>query len=489
MVVAVNPNFSKTKPAWAKLFEQPAVPFSLTKLEVLSGAVPTHLRGRLFRNGPGRMTRGGDHGVGLRQRVGHWFDGDGAILGIYFTADGVQAQYRYVETEYFQAESAADKILYPGYGTIAPGKIWQRWGKPAKNAANTSVLPLGDRLLALWEGGQPHALDLETLETLGENSLGLNKSDTFSAHYKADPITRDIYNFGVAFGKEATFHIYKFDAQANLLKRGQFPFQGLPLVHDFALAGDYLIFSICPVRLQPFPALLGLKSVSEALQWQPELGTEIAIVNRHTLELVSRSTNDPWFQWHFTNGFVNDHGEIELELVRFPDFASNQQFVEIPHGQIKTYTKGTLWHYRIDPQTAKILEMYERGDRQSCEFPVTLDSQTGQKWDKTFMGIHRQETDIGHEIINGIASFDQNTQKLTIANLAQDHYPSEPIPVQNPENPDQTWVLTVIFNAPDNQSELRIYDGDRLDADPLCILALPEIIAPSFHGKWQPTTS
>ena len=68
MVTVSNPNYSETKPAWAKLFEQPAEPFPLTRLEVLSGSVPNHLRGRLFRNGPGRMTRGDE-------QMGHWFDG------------------------------------------------------------------------------------------------------------------------------------------------------------------------------------------------------------------------------------------------------------------------------------------------------------------------------------------------------------------------------------------------------------------------------
>ncbi|WP_041765810.1 carotenoid oxygenase family protein [[Leptolyngbya] sp. PCC 7376] len=478
MVAAPNQNLAVTKPAWSKLFEQPAEPFALTNLDVLAGSVPKNLRGTLFRNGPGQLTRGDD-------RMGHWFDGDGVILGVYFTDEGVKAQYRYVETQYFQEESAADKLLYPNYGTVAPGKVWQRWGKPAKNSANTSVLPLGDRLLALWEGGKPHALDVATLETLGEETLGLAKNDTFSAHHKIDPVTGEIYNFGTVFGKDATFQVYKFDNQAKLLKRGQFTVKGLPLTHDFVLAGDYLIFSICPVRLQPFPALFGLKSVSDCLQWQPELGTEIIILNRHTLEIVSCSKNDPWFQWHFTNGFVNEYDEIELEMVRFNDFASNQQFVEIPRGSIQTYTKGTLWHYRIDPKTAKILDSFQVGDR-SCEFPITLDSQTGQHWDKTFIGIHRDESDIGHELINGIACVDQKTKEYTVADLGAGHYPSEPIPVQNPDNPKQTWILTVVFNAPANRSELRIYDGDRLSDKPICILALPKIIPPSFHGKWQP---
>ncbi|MEB3224482.1 MAG: carotenoid oxygenase family protein, partial [Synechococcus sp.] len=368
MVAASNfPNTSLT-PAWSQLFTQPAQPFPLTSLQVLKGKVPSELRGALFRNGPGRLTRG-------NEAMGHWFDGDGAILGVYFTETGVQAQYRYVETPYLQEETAAGKLLHPNYGTLAPGKIWQRWGKPAKNSANTSVLPLGDRLLALWEAGKPYGLDCQTLETLGEVDLGFaHRSDTFSAHHKIQPETGEIYNFGVTFGPQATFQLYRCNPRGKISQQRQFSvpdLKGLPLVHDFVLAGDYLIFCIPPVRLQMVPALLGLKTVSDALQWRPELGTTVVIVDRHTLKPISFSQQDAWFQWHFTNGYVNDQGEIVLEMVRFPDFASNLQFVEIPQGKIQTYTKGTLWRYRLEPETAKVIEAYEICDR-SCEFPITL---------------------------------------------------------------------------------------------------------------------
>jgi all-trans-8'-apo-beta-carotenal 15,15'-oxygenase len=467
--------------AWSTLFAQPAKPFPLTEIPVLQGKVPENLRGRLFRNGPGRLSRGD-------RQMGHWFDGDGGILGIYFTESGVKAQYRYVETPYFLEEEAANQLLYSGYGTLAPEKIWQRWGKPVKNAANTSVLPLGDRLLTLWEGGKPYALDAETLATLGEETLGLNKTDTFSAHHKIQPDTGEIYNFGVTFGKDAVFQLYKCAPSGKVKQRYSFTipnFSGLPLVHDFVLAGDYVIFCVCPVRLQMLPVLLTTKSFSDTLQWRPELGTDIVICDRHSLQPISFSKQEAWFQWHFTNGCVNDQGEILLEMVRYPDFASNQQFVEIPQGKIQTKTKGTLWQYRLNPQTAEVLESFELCDY-GCEFPTVHDANTGKTWDQTFMGIYRQTSDIGHELINAIASFDQKSQQLTIADMGANHYPSEPIPVQNPENPDQTWILTVIFNAPAHRSELRIYDGDRLNDDPICILELPEIIPASFHGKWQP---
>ena len=182
---------SKTsaKKSWAKALAIPAAEFPLTQLSVKTGKIPDGLRGTLYRNGPARLQRGG-------MSAGHWFDGDGAILAVNFTDAGATAVYRYVQTAGYQAEEKADKFLYSNYGMTAPGPALLRWTKPVKNAANTSVLALPDRLLALWEGGPPHSLDLQTLETQGTDNLGsLDSGFAYSAHCKRDPISGDIFNF------------------------------------------------------------------------------------------------------------------------------------------------------------------------------------------------------------------------------------------------------------------------------------------------------
>ena len=170
-----------TKKAWSKAVENPGIEFPLTPLVTLEGKVPEELQGSLYRNGPGRLNRGGIP-------VGHWFDGDGAILAVHFRGGKVNATYRYVQTSGYQAETRADQFLYPNYGLKLAGPIWNNWGKKPKHSANTSVLALPDRLLALWEGDNPYSLDLETLETKGLDNLGggLEKNQAYSAHPKID---------------------------------------------------------------------------------------------------------------------------------------------------------------------------------------------------------------------------------------------------------------------------------------------------------------
>jgi len=67
-----------------------------------------------------------------------------------FTDAGATGVYRYVQTDGYK-EAAAGQLLYGNYGMTAPGPIWNQWLKPINNVANTSVLALPDKLLALWE--------------------------------------------------------------------------------------------------------------------------------------------------------------------------------------------------------------------------------------------------------------------------------------------------------------------------------------------------
>ena len=191
--------------AWKQAITEPGEEFPPTPLPVLEGKIPLGLRGTLYRIGPGRLSRGGI-------QVGHWFDGDGAILRVHFGDDGATGLYRYVQTKGYQHEVAAGKLLYGNYGMIAPGRFWNHFLRPLKNVANTAVIALPDKLLALWEGGKPHALDLETLETKGIDNLGaLEGGLTYSAHPKRDPQTGEIFNFGITGKfKEGYNHLAEF---------------------------------------------------------------------------------------------------------------------------------------------------------------------------------------------------------------------------------------------------------------------------------------
>ena len=474
-MVTITPSTHK---AWSRAITTTATEFDSTSLPIISGAIPSGLRGSLYRNGPARLERNG-------QRMGHWFDGDGAILGVHFTEKGATGMYRFVQTAAYQAEEAAGKLLFSNYGMTSPRPIWERFGKDYKNAANTSVIALPDRLLALWEGGKPHAIDLESLQTIGLDDLsGLGKNLSYSAHPKREEQTGEIYNFGVSYGKNGVIHVYRSDRTGKIQQQAAIALDGLPLIHDFVLAGKYLVFFVSPVRTNPLLLLAQLKSFSDCLTWQPQLGTQVIVIDRDTLEVVSRNEAEPWYQWHFGNGYVDNSGTVVVDLVRFEDFQSNQYLKEVATGQTQTSGKGTLWQLRLDPQSGKVTQMQQMVDR-GCEFPSVAPHEVGQASRFTYLAVHRSDADISQEFFGAIARFDYQTGNLMVSDLGDNCYPMEPIYAPDPQNPEKGWILTVVFDGNRSSSEVWVFDSDRFD-EPVCRLALPSVIPMGFHGTWKP---
>jgi len=105
-----------------------------------------------------------------------------------------------------------NKFIYRGvFGTQKNGGILNNaLDLKFKNIANTHVIKLGDEILALWEAAGPHAMDPDSLDTIGLTSLRgvLKPNEAFSAHPKTDlnsnVSSELLVTFGVQTGPKST---------------------------------------------------------------------------------------------------------------------------------------------------------------------------------------------------------------------------------------------------------------------------------------------
>ena len=334
-------------------------------------------------------------------------------------------------------------------------------------------------------GGAPHVLDLDSLATIGTDNLGSDLTPlVYSAHPKVDPISGHIYNFGISIGAQPKLNLYQSDRSGKIIKTSQTKLPRLTTVHDFLMVGKYLVFCINPIEIQPLPILLQLASYSESIRWKPELGTQIMVFDREDLSLVNNFTTEPWYQWHFGNGFVDTNGNLVCDLVRYPDFGTNEFFREVASGETHTEAIGTLWQLVIDPSVGKLVNSEQLCDR-SCEFPLVKSSQVGKEWRYTYLAVHKLGTILSQEIVGTIGRFDRHTSTLTTADLDSHLYPTEPIHVVDKFDASKGWIVTVIYDGERHQSEVWIYDCDKLDESPVCRLGLPSVVPMSFHGTWN----
>ena len=257
------------------------------RVDEVDGSVPATLRGTLFRNGSGRNDLAG-------QWFAHWFDGDGMISKIRFDETGIHYRNRYVATANYRDESKTGRIVHRGFGKMRPyGVLGNAFRQPA-NVSNTSVVMQGERLLSLWEGGPPTALDPATLDTHGiEDFRGVLKA--FSAHPKIDPDTGELFNFGIDYGAKTTLTPYKLDR--GVLTR--LPPVVLPypvMNHDFVLTARYMVFCLGPILLHPLRFVLGFKSFDRALHWEGSKPTQILLVPRDGVGEARWIETDAFFQ-------------------------------------------------------------------------------------------------------------------------------------------------------------------------------------------------
>ena len=202
---AASPAYDRSD--WDSSFRNVSEELTDVPLVATRGTIPAELNGTLYRNGPGRLERGGHW-------VHHPFDGDGMITALRFTAGGALLTNRFVRTEGWLAEEKAGTYLYRGvFGTPKPGgPLANAFDLPLKNIANTHVVRLGDQLLALWEASSPHALDPLSLETRGLSLMDgvLKPGEAFSAHPRFDPGHHGaprMVTFGVKAGPRSTVRL------------------------------------------------------------------------------------------------------------------------------------------------------------------------------------------------------------------------------------------------------------------------------------------
>jgi all-trans-8'-apo-beta-carotenal 15,15'-oxygenase len=450
------------------------------RIEEIDGRVPPWLRGTLFRNGSGRNDLGGTW-------FPHWFDGDGMISAIRFDDDGVRYFNRYVRTDNYVDETREGRIVHRGFGKMRPGGLLANAFRLPANVSNTSLVRHAEKLLSLWEGGPPFALDANTLETLGIEDFG-GRVSAFSAHPKVDPRTGELFNFGIDYGAKTRLTVYRIDPAGRLTS---FPPIALPypvMNHDFVLTQHHLVFCLGPILVHPLKMLLGFASFDGALQWDGGRPTQILLVPRDGAAAPRWIETDPFFQFHFANGFEED-GAVVVDMTRYPNYL-------VIGDALRNYWRSdwaaqgmaSLVRLRIDLGTGRVdSRVFNTGT--ANEFP-RIDP-------RRVAGRHRYAY-----IANNPAGHDQGLQQLLTridldsgATISHDFrplgYPGEPVFIPSGERSeeDDGCVVTLVYDAAAQRTDIVGLDGRDLAARPLFVARLRHHVPFSLHGHFVPASS
>ncbi|RAV09345.1 carotenoid oxygenase [Mycolicibacterium sp. GF69] len=478
-------------------------------VDEITGSLPANLVGTLYRNGSGRWNIGST-------MVKSVFDADGMVSAFVLDGRGVRFRNKFVRTKHYLRSTEAGQPLDRGFSSQRPGGPLANALRLPANTANTNVMVNADRLLALWEGGRPHELGLDTLETYGLSSLGgvlKGPVGAYSAHYTHDPIADTKVNFGFdpyiprldlrwalrdARGAErrrrlrellaeavprVRLRVYETDARGVTRYVRSVPLPGLAIVHDMALTQRYAIFVVSPMRINPW-ALTGYASFWDSMQFEKDLPSYFVLAPRNGGPVRIVET-DAFFHWHFTNAY-EDGGDVVVELPRFA-----------PHtwSGVKNYTA----HVRSDiaqiggaePADAVVLTRFRitaagRVTREpladfGCEFPQIDQRRSTVRHDFSYVAVQEPDRFGGQ----GIARVDHRTGAAQMY-CQEDNVLVEPTFVARPGGTaeDDGWVLTVGYDEIRHRSRLMVFDAAHIDEGPTAEAWLPFHIPMSYHGTF-----
>lgn len=434
------------------------------------GSVPAGLRGVLYRNGPGHWE---DHrGRPLR----HLFDGDGMVSRFAIDERGVHYRNRYVRTRHYRGKGSTRHL-----GTPSPGGRLANLAAPAPpNLANTNVVRHAGRLLALWEGGPPHELDPDTLETLGPRRFGgrLRWLGSYSAHPNLCPATGTLYNFGVEIVPAPHLRVYATSAAGRLRHRASVRLPYPAMVHDFAITDRHLVFLVSPIVPDLLPVITARSTIGQALRYRPDKGSVVITIDRGTG--ATRTVEcDPVLQFHLSNAF--EHGtDLVIDAITYRDG-------EILSGIADFHTR-TL--DRAPSQFTRFTVTGTRVGREAlsdtpCEFPRHHPGHEGRPHRYSYVASR-----------HALGSFYDGITKLDLERGREDVFVAqepgnsfcEPVFVPDPSGTaeDDGWLLTVEYRAALHRSRLTVFDARDLQAGPCFTAELSHHVPQGFHGNFHP---
>ncbi|MCK9799469.1 carotenoid oxygenase family protein [Pseudomonas sp. MAFF 302030] len=421
-----------------------------------------------------------------------FFNGDGMVTGFYFADGQVSMRRRYVMTERLQAQRREGRSLNGVYrNTYTNDPL----AAPNNTTANTTVMPHNGVLLALKEDALPWAMDLHTLETLGEWDFdGQITSATFTAHPKVDPRNGNLCAFSYEARGDGTpdMAYFELSADGKLLHEIWFQAPYAAMVHDFAVTEHYVIFPLIPLTVD----VERMQRGGPHFQWQPDLPQLFAVLPRDGSAEDVRWFKGPVdsFQGHTLNAF-DEGGKVYLDMPVtggnvFYFFPQADGYLPPPESLAANLMRWTFdlngSEEQVQPQP---LTDYP------CEFPRCDERFLGRPYQHGFVLALDPERpynpDVGpmpFQFFNLLAHVNLEAGTTDAWFPGDSHCFQEPIFIpRSPDAPEADgYVLALLNVLTEDRTELVVLDSRDMHSGPIARIKVPFRLRMSLHGCWAP---
>ncbi|WP_206602858.1 carotenoid oxygenase family protein [Leptolyngbya ohadii] len=427
------------------------------------GKLPPELNGMFVRNGPNPQF----------SPIGryHWFDGDGMLHGVQIQDGKASYRNRYIHTTGFRQEHQAGRALFGGLLQPSPNGF--------KNVANTALVWHHNQLLALWEGGEPHAIEVPSLDTIGSHTFGGKLASPMTAHPKIDPITGEMMFFGYSLVQPPYLKYSVVSARGELLRTVPIDLPIGVMMHDFAITERYTIFMDLPLTFR----MERIQRGEPAFAFESDRPSRFGILPRHGDNSTVR-----WFEasscyvFHTLNAY-----ELGDEVVLIACRMENASVLGTAPGSHEGDNRAIgsdvprLHCWRFNLNTGAIQE--DPLDDRPCEFPRINEQYLGQPIRYGYTG---SSAPTAMPKFDGLLKFDLEHQSVQTHSFGAGRYGGEGVFVPRPgaTAEDDGWLITFVYDEAGGKSELVIVAAQAMSEEPIARILMPQRIPYGFHGIW-----
>jgi carotenoid cleavage oxygenase len=420
-------------------------------LEV-TGSIPPELNGSLIRNGPNPV-------LDPDPAMYHWFIGDGMLHGIELSGGKARYRNRWVRTP---------------QACVALGEAVPNWSLEVEGLppapANTSVIAQAGRIFALVEVAVPTQVSSD-LSTLGAFDFDGRLTGSFTAHPKIDPTTGELLTFGYEVLTEPYVNFHVVDANGTLIRSQGIEIPNPVMMHTFVVTATRVVWLDLPVVFdvnlfgkQPFP-----------FTWRPENGARVGVMSRSSDHpKVVWIDVDPCYIYHEVNAY-DVGGTIVMDVIVYPDMFDTDLYGP-------GSTSPNLQRWTLDPAAGRISKQVL--EDVSVEFPRINDRFSGLPYRYGYS----VELDVGPTWwdLHGLRKHDLLLGRAERHHVGPGRAASEPVfvPAGNDDGEDAGWVLSVVYDAARDASDVFIIDATDFSGPPVAVIHLRQRVPFGLHGAW-----